>query len=53
MVINLGPKQYSDTANLEGTVEVTFLDGETLSLIYHWNADQSGRECGLSCNVFA
>lgn len=32
----LGPKQYSDTANLEGTVEVTFLDGETLSLIYRW-----------------
>lgn len=32
----LGPKQYRDTANLEGTVEVTFLDGETLSLIYRW-----------------
>ena len=32
----LGPQQYSDTANLEGSVEVTFLDGETLSLIYSW-----------------
>lgn len=32
----LGPQQYSDTANLEGTVEVTFLDGETLSLVYRW-----------------
>ena len=32
----MGPQQYSDTANLEGSVEVTFLDGETLSLIYSW-----------------
>ena len=32
----LGLQQYSDTANLEGSVEVTFLDGETLSLIYRW-----------------
>lgn len=40
----IGPKQYKDTANLDGTVEVTFLDGETLSLIYKWtltNPDQN------------
>lgn len=42
----LGPKQYSDTANLEGTVEVTFLDGETLSLVYRWTLTNPEENAG-------
>ena len=42
----LGSKQYSGTANLEGTVEVTFLEGETLSLIYRWTLTNPEENAG-------
>ncbi len=42
----LGPKQYKDTAVLEGVVETTFQDGETLSLLYRWTLKNPEENAG-------
>lgn len=43
----VGPNQYAETANLDGAVEVTFLDGETLSIIYKWTLTNPEQNVGF------